>query len=562
MTAVHPTSFAMPQRAKRPRHPWLVPGVVVTAGLVLLPILTLAWISVTGSGEDWPHLARNVLPGAARNTLLLLGLVAFGTTLLGVAAATLIAGFDFPGRSIFAWLLVLPLAVPPYLAAYAFAEFFHFSGPVQSLLRALTGLGMNPRDNWFPDIRSTGGTALVMASVLYPYVYLTTRVVFLMQGRGIADVARTLGASPLRVFARVLLPLARPAIIAGVALVLMETLNDVGAAEYLGTRTLTIAVFQTWLNRGSLEGAAQIAMLMVVLVFGLIVLERWARRQRRVHNLRSTGLACPPPRIRLRGWKAPLAMVGLALPVLLGFGIPIAVFGRFALSRMDRLWSAQLRDAFLTTAGTAAFTALVTVTLALFLLCAIRVTRSRGIGWLSAVASLGYAFPGTILGLGLLWSLARFDNEVDALARSLLGTSTGLLITGSVGGIVIACTIRFLALAEGALRTGAEKLPPNLDEAARSLGRGPLATYRTVVLPLLGPAILSAAVLVFVDTAKELSATILLRPFGFNTLATLVYENASRGVVEDGALAALLIIATALVPVLLLARALARDRDV
>ncbi|MBE7183489.1 MAG: iron ABC transporter permease [Methylobacterium mesophilicum] len=546
-------------RPKRPRHVLASGLATLVAGLVLLPIVTLAWLAATGSGADWPHLAANVLPGAARNTLLLLAYVALGTAAIGVFAAWAVTSFEFPGRKVISWALVLPFAVPPYLAAYAFADFFHYSGPVQSTLRLLTG-PVPPRDNWFPDIRSVGGTALVMTSVLYPYVYLTTRVVFLMQGRNLADAARTLGAKPGRVFFHVLLPVARPAIVAGVVLVLMETLNDVGAAEYLGTRTLTIAVYATWLNRGSLEGAAQIATLMVVLVFALILAERWARRRQRFHAARATQASVRPPRIRLHGWRGPGVSALLLLPILLGFGIPLLVFGRFAWPRLDRLASPELLSAFATTAMIAAATALITIGTALILLNAARLGRSRRMSALVASASLGYAFPGIILGLGLLWALARFDNQVDALARAWFGVSTGLLLTGSVAGIVIACSVRFLALAEGSVRSGIEKLPPNLDEAARSLGRTPTQSAAAVLMPLLRPALLSAFVLVFVDAAKELSATILLRPFGFSTLATLVYENAARGVVEDGALAALLIIATALVPVMLLSRALSRDR--
>ena len=453
---------------------------------------------------------------------------------------------------------MLPLAVPPYLAAYAFGEFFTFTGPVQSAYRTILGF-QTAQDYWFPDIRSTGGAALVLTCVLYPYVYLTSRVVFLMQGRNIADVARTLGARPAKVFWRVLLPVARPAIAAGVALVLMETINDIGASEYLGVRTLTFSVFTTWLNRGSLEGAAQISIVMLMLVVALLLAEQYARRRQRFHNSRATQLRARPPRTRLSG----LAGAGTALlvlaPILLGFGIPLLIFGRYASNRLASLSEPALADALLNSVLTAGTTAAVTVVLALLLLNAMRLSRAPLVAVLVRFGSVGYALPGTILGVGLLFSLARFDNALDAFARANFGISTGLLLTGSAAAVVLACSIRFLALAEGAIRSGLEKLPPHLDEAARSLGRTPGHSAAAVLLPLLKPAIMTAAVLVFVDTVKELSATILLRPFGFNTLATLVYENASRGAVEDGALAALLIILTALAPVMLLSRALARD---
>ncbi|MDQ6435159.1 iron ABC transporter permease [Mesorhizobium sp. LHD-90] len=545
---------------RRIRHPLMLAAALAISAVVLTPIAALTVIALSGSGEDWPHLAANVLPTAAVTTAALIAMVSAGTALIGVTAAWLIVAFDFPLRRLASWALVLPLAVPPYLAAYAFGEFFLFTGPVQSALRAIFGFH-TPQDYWFPDLRTTPGAAFVLTSVLYPYVYLTSRFVFLMQGRNIGDVARTLGAGPARVFFRVLLPVARPAIAAGVVLVLMETINDIGVAEYLGVRTLTSAIYTTWINRSSLEGAAQLAMLMLLVVLALLACEQFARRLQRFHNARATQLKARPPRTKLKGFKGLTALAAVAAPVLLGFGVPLWVFGRYASRRLDYLINADLGKAFLNSVLTASVTALLTVSLALFLLYAVRVSRSAPMRSVVRVASVGYALPGTILGLGLLFSLAQFDNRIDAIAREYLGFSTGLLLTGSAAAVVLACTIRFLALAEGAVRSGIEKLPSNLDDAARSLGKSPLGSAVSILAPLLKPAILTALVLVFVDTVKELSATILLRPFGFNTLATLVYENASRAVVEDGAIAALLIIATATVPVVLLSRALARDQD-
>lgn len=548
-------------RVKGPRHPWLYGVALATCAIVLLPVFALIIIALTGTGEDWPHLARNVLPQATITTLLLLVLVGLSTAALGALSAWLVVAFELPFRKALSWALVLPLAVPPYLAAYAFGEFFHYSGPVQSLVRALFGF-QNIHDYWFPDIRSTGGAAFVMASVLYPYVYLTTRVVFLMQGRNIADVARTLGATRGKVFWRVLLPVARPAIVAGVALVLMEAINDIGASEYLGVRTLTFSVYATWLNRGSLEGGAQIALLMMVLITLILLAERAARSRQRFHDARGTQMRARPSRTQLSPPIRYLATAALLLPVLCGFGIPLFVFGGYASRRLEQIGSSALGEAFVNTVITSGAAACITVTVALLLLNARRLSRSQLMAVAVRLASIGYALPGGILGLGLLFVLARFDNTIDALFRNWFGISTGLLITGSAAAVVLACTIRFLALAEGAVRSGSEKLPPNLDEAARSLGRTPLRSATAVLLPLLSPAIFTALLLVFVDTVKELSATILLRPFGFNTLATFVYENASRGVPEDGAVAALLIIVTALVPVVLLSGALMRDREV
>ncbi|WP_157020303.1 ABC transporter permease [Mesorhizobium xinjiangense] len=547
-------------RTKRERHGGALAAAAAIALVVVLPIAALILIALSGSGADWPHLAENVLPRSSVTTLTLLVMVAALTASIGVVGAWLVVAYDFPLRRLLAWALVLPLAVPPYLAAYAFVEFFDFTGPPQTALRALFGFETG-RDYWFPDIRSTGGAAIVLSSVLYPYVYLTARVVFLMQGRNIADVARTLGARPLKVFLRILLPVARPAIVAGVSLVLMETINDIGAVEYLGVRTLTFSVYSTWLNRGSLEGAAQIATTMLALVLGLIFLEQWARRKQRFHGARSTHMKARPPRVALAGWRAWLATIAVLTPVLSGFGVPFYIFGGYVSRRLDQLLEPAILDAFLTSLATAGCTAVLTVLAALVLLNATRLSRATAVAAVVRLASTGYALPGTILGLGLLFVLTGFDNFVDGAAQRWFGTGTGLLLSGSAAAVVIACSVRFIALAEGAIRSGLEKLPPHLDQAARSLGRTPAGSAREVLLPLLRPAILTAAVLVFVDTVKELSATILLRPFGFNTLATYVYENASRGVIEDGAVAALLIILTALVPVVLLSRALMRDAE-
>lgn len=548
------------RRVRPARYPFARIATVAISAIVLLPVATLVAIALSGDARDWPHLATTVLPGAVTTTAYLLLLVSAGTASMGVTSAWLIVGYDFPLRRVFAWALILPLAVPPYLAAYAFAEFFHFTGPVQALLRAVFGF-TSIRDYWFPEIRSTPGAAVVLSCVLFPYVYLTSRVVFLLQGRNIADVARTLGAGPGKVFWRILLPVARPAIVAGTVLVLMETINDIGASEYLGVRTLTFSVFSTWLNRGSLEGAAQIAMVMLALVFVLLAVEQSARRRQRFHTGRATHMKARPPRVALHGARAFTATIAVALPVLFGFGIPIYVFGVYASRRLDRFFTPELGSALLNSVITATLTAALTIIVALVLLNAVRLIRTRPIGALVRLASIGYALPGTILALGLLFALARFDNAVDALARAILGMSTGLLLTGTSAAVVLACTIRFVALAEGAIRSGLEKLPAHLDEAARSLGQSPAQSAGRVLLPLLRPAMFTAAVLVFVDTVKELSATILLRPFGFNTLATSVYENASRAVVEEAAPAAILIILTALAPVVLLSNALASDKE-
>ncbi len=544
----------------RRRLSQIVPPAIVAA-TVLLPIATLFAVAASGTGTEWPHLIRNVIPQAISTTLVLLVLVALCTSVTGVLTAWAVNSYDFPFRKTLSWVLVLPMAIPPYLAAYAFTEFFGFTGPIQTLVRSIAGF-QTARDYWFPDIRSTAGAAFVLGSVLFPYVYLTTRVVFIMQGRNIADVARTLGASPVKVFLTILLPVARPAIIAGVALVLMETLNDIGAVEYLGVRTLTFSVYNTWLNRGSLQGAAQIACLMLILVMALIWAEQWARRRQRFHEARATQMRRHVPRAKLRGPRALALTVFCVLPVFAGFAIPVWVLGQYALRRLDQLSDPLLFEALRNSVLTALATAAITIVLSLVLTNSVRGDRSGRAKFLARAATAGYALPGTILGLGLLIALARADNVISDFSESLFGLSPGLMFTGTAAAIVYACSARFLAVADSSIHSALQKLPHDIDNASRVLGHTSAQTSRRILLPLLKPAIFTAGVIVFVDTVKELSATILLRPFGFNTLATLVYENASRGVVEDGANGALLIIAVAVVPVALLSRALVHDREV
>src|SRR5262245_56884951 len=358
-------------RVRRARHPLLVAAALAVSAIVLLPVLALTLIAMTGGGEEWGYLFATILPKAGVTTVRLLAIVAVATAAIGVAAAWLIVAFDFPFRRTLSWALVLPLAVPPYLAAYASAEFFLYTGPVQSLLRSVFGFP-TIRDYWFPDLRSTGGAAFVMASVLYPYVYLTTRIVFLMQGRAIADVARTLGASQAKVFWRVLLPVARPAIVAGGALVLMETINDIGASQFLGVQTLHGSIYSTRLNRNILQGGAEIALVMLILGLFLLVAEEQARARQRFHAARGTHLTARPQRIRLDGAWRVLVPVAVSLPILSGFGIPLYVFGSYAAKRLDRSLTPDLGGAFANSVMTAALTSVLTVGLALFLINAVR----------------------------------------------------------------------------------------------------------------------------------------------------------------------------------------------
>lgn len=530
---------------------------VAAAVIVVIPILSIFVIGFGSDPDTWQHVLTNVIPRAGARTFWLLLFTGIATAIFGIGSAWLVTTCDFPMRRFLSPALVLPLAIPSYLAAYAFGEFFDFTGPVQTAYRALMGY-RSARDYSFFDIRSLTGAVLVMSAVLYPYVYLACRSMFLMQGRAAADVARTLGASPFRVFWKIQVPMARPAIMIGLALVMMETLNDIGAVEYLGVQTLTFSIYDTWLNRGSLAGAAQIACVMLIFVVGLLWIERQARKQQRFTTHKTTAMVAKTVRVRLRGMRGLLATGFCLLPIILGFCIPVTVLGGFSLRRLDEFLEPRLLDALWHSVLVAGAAGIITVILAFLLTYAVRNDRSTLSRAASRVASLGYGIPGTVLGIGVLIPLAGFDNMLDGALRQWIGISSGLLLSGTGFAIVYAYSVRFLTMAEGTLDAGFQKLSPHLDMAARTLGRNSRQTLWQILLPNLKPAVLTAGLLVFIEALKELPATILLRPFNFNTLATLVYEDASRGMPQSASVAAMIIIVAGLLPVVLVSRSLDR----
>ena len=523
----------------------------LVALLVLLPLLALCAIAAEGSGDLWPHLIAYVLPAALTQTGLLLLGVGVSCLVVAVPCAWLVATCSFPGRRVFEWALLLPLAVPGYIVAFAYLDVLHPLGPVQGAVRFLLGYA-RPGDLRLPDVRSTAGCIFVLSAVLYPYIYLSARASFILQSAAALEVARTLGAGRLRAFYAVALPLARPAIVAGLILVLLETLGDIGASEFLGIRTLTVSIYATWVNRSNLPGAAQIALVMLVIVLGFILAERAARKSRRFVT---TGSVRPKPPTPLTGIAAAGAVLLCAVPVLLGFAVPML---HLAVSAVRRIMEAGLREQVFAEALTTAIIAIAATTLALGLGMLVTLAQRMGGGAPAAafarVSSLGYAVPGTVLAIGLLGPMAGFDNLLNSAMRSTFGISTGLLLSGSGAALVLALAIRFLAIPVGGIEAGYAKLSPHLDMAARSLGCTAPQTVRRVHLPLLRPAVATAALLVFVDAMKELPATLLLRPLGLETLATHIYGEAARGTYEDGALAALLIVVVGLGPVILLAR--------
>ncbi len=538
---------------------WLVGAIVLIATAPIFAILTIAF---QASDNIWPHLVSTILPRAAIDTALLLSGVGILTLATGTATAWLVTMYRFPASKFLSWALLLPLAMPTYIIAYSYVEILDFSGPVQTLLRDLMGW-RSSRDYWFPEIRSLPGAVFVIASVLYPYVYLTARSAFLAQSVCVLDVSRTLGAGPWDSFRQVAIPLARPALVAGVTIALMETLNDIGAVEYFGVRTLTVTIYTTWLGRGSLSGAAQLAVILLIVVMLLLWLERWSRRKQRFHHTSSKYHGLPTKRIA--GWRRVLATLFCLSPVLVGFVIPASLLGIYVYARIGEPPGVS----FLSLAGNSLFLSVVAAITAIFaglvLVYARRFIRWRPLHALTRLASIGYAVPGTVLAIGVLIPLAALDNYIDGWMKNLFGVSTGLLMSGTLFALVLTFTIRFLAISQGAIGAGLGKVSPNLSLAARTLGRSAGGTLRDVDLPLIRPAIITAALLVFVDAMKELPATLLLRPFNFDTLATHVYTYASIERFEDAALPALAIVAVGLVPVAILSATIGlsfrTDRD-
>ena len=526
---------------------------VGTALLALTPLASLAVIALGQTGDIWLHLVRYVVPVALLQTALLLAGVAAVTITIGVGAAWAVTTFQFPGRDTLTWMLALPLAIPTYIVAYIYVDLLGSYGPVQSAMRAAFGY-KTAAEYWFPSVRSLGGAILLMGLVLYPYVYLAARAMFQTQAAQFAEAARVLGARPFRLAMQISLPLARPAIAVGVALALLETLNDIGLSEYLGVQTLTLSIFTTWLNRGSLAGAAQIACVMLVFVAALIALERHGRRGRTFTAMTQQG-ARFSSRIVLKGGARWGAAILCFVPVVLGFLLPAGfLLYEVALRGLLVGFEPELIRPALTTIALAAVATALVLALGFAAVAATRYLRHPIIGACVNVAGIGYAIPGTVLALGLLTPLVLADEGFNFLSRALGGTGVGLLLAGSVAALIVAYVIRFLAIALGFAQAGFARISSDFDDVARMLGAGPATLARTIHWPLVRPAIWGAALLVFVDCLKELPATLLLRPLNVETLSTYIYQYATRGSFEEGSLAALIIILVGIPAVLLITR--------
>lgn len=537
------------QSVRRP-NPWSI-GAAIVAVLVLLPIVSVIWIAFHPSENIWPHLMATTLPRYMTTTVYLTLGVAVLSACVGTGAAWLVTMYRFPLSRALEWLLLLPLAIPAYVGAYALVDFLEYAGPVQGALRRIFGWS-SARDYAFPEIRSLGSAIIVLAAALTPYVFLMSRAAFREHSGSIYEVARALGAGPFERFLRVGLPMARPAIAAGTAIVMMETVSDYGTVSYFAVQTLTTGIFSTWLEAGNAGGAAQIASVVLLVVFLLLALEKSSRGKARFHG--SARQARPITAIRLDGWRGWAATALCAVPFVVGFVLPVTVIVHHAMGEPEQWAAAGLVSALKNTLTVAGLAALVTVTAALFMVYGVRLTGRALPRLLLPFTTLGYAAPGAVLGIGILFPLAAFDNVIADLIERVTGHEIGLLMTGSAFAIIFAYTVRFFAIAQGAADAAMGRVAPSLPMAARSLGQTLGGTLRRVYIPLIRGSVGTSLLLVFVDCVKELPATLLLRPFNYNTLATRVHEKASLEKLEQASPAALLVIAVGLIAVIIMAR--------
>lgn len=541
----------LPQRAVRLRFDRWSAGALVIAIIVVLPIAAVLWFALTPTDNIWPHLMATTFPRYLRNTVILMLSVGALTAVVGTMTAWLVTMYTFAGRRWLQWALLMPLAVPAYVGAYALVDFLEYAGPVQTALRGVMGWE-NAADYAFPAIRTRTAAAIVLSASLYPYVYLLARAAFREQSGAGFEVARALGVGPFGRFFRVGLPLARPAIAAGVAVVMMETVNDFGTVDYFAVQTLTTGIFTVWLQGGNLGGAAQLATCVLGMIVFLVVLEKVSRRKSKFFA--SVRGQRPVSRSALTRGQGVVAFVVCLVPVLVGFVLPVSVLSSHAFDARE-WFQLGLRKALWHTVTVAGGASVLTVLGGIFMVYGVRLSRRKLPKLLMPVTAIGYAAPGAVLGLGILVPLAALDNRVADGVLAITGYDPGLMLTGTAGVLVLAYVVRFFAIAQGAADAAFGRVSPSLPMAARSLGQTAGGALRRVYMPLMRASVGSALLLVFVDAVKELPATLLLRPFGYDTLATRVHAKASLENISEAAPAALMITLVGLVAVILLARA-------
>jgi iron(III) transport system permease protein len=526
--------------------------------LFSIPVLTVFGTSFqTDSGTGvWQHLLDTVLNDYISNSIILMLGVSIGTLFIGVTTAWLTSICDFPGRKLFQWSLLLPLAFPAYIIAYTYTGFLDFAGPVQTMLRELFNWGV--RDYWFPEVRSLTGAILMFSLVLYPYVYLLTRAAFLEQSTITMEASRSLGRGAWYSFFNVALPMARPTIIAGLSLALMETLADFGTVEYFGIPTFTTGIYRTWFGLGDSVAASQLSSLLLIFVSVLIVLERVSRKQSRFYQ--QSGKKSHNSRIKLTKSHALMAFLVCFIPLLFGFILPFIQLSVWSWETADEMLNSAFFKLALHSLELALFTSVFALMIALFMGYGQRLLPTPLVRLLIRITSLGYAVPGTVIAVGVLIPFTWLDNSIDNYSRVNFNYSTGLIFSGTFFALVFAYLVRFLSVSIGTVESALEKIKPSMDDAARSMGCGNFTMLRKIHLPIMKTSLITALLLVFVDILKELPATLLLRPFNFNTLAVRAYELAADERLQDAASASIMIVLTGIIPVILLSYSISKQK--
>lgn len=531
-------------------------GVFVLTLLFAIPVVVVFSSIFSDSGDVWQHLVDTVLSDYISNSMILMLGVSIGTLSMGVTTAWLTSLCEFPGRKFFQWALLLPLAVPAYIIAYTYTGMLDFTGPVQTSLREL--FDWSARDYWFPEVRSLSGAISMLSLVLYPYVYLLTRAAFLEQSSVTLEASRSLGMGAWKSFFNVALPMARPAIITGLSLALMETLADFGTVEYFGVPTFTTGIFRTWFGLGNATAASQLASLLLVFVFFLIMMERYSRRRARFHQ--QIGRQAHAQRIQLSSTKAAIAFIACLLPFLFGFGLPFAQLSVWAVETASEMINSDFYVLIFNSLSLAIGTSVIALILALFMAYGQRLHNNTFMKMMVRTASMGYAIPGTVIAIGVVIPFAWLDNRIDEWSSTQFDYSTGLIFSGTLFALIFSYLVRFLAVSVGTVDSSLGKIKPSMDDAARSMGMKLFQVLKRIHIPIMRTSLLTALLLVFVDILKELPATLLLRPFNFNTLAVRAYELAADERLADASSAAIMIVLVGLLPVILLSIAITKNR--
>jgi iron(III) transport system permease protein len=533
---------------------------IAVAAIAAIPVLAVIARGVApDAAQTWAHLADTVLADYVANTLILVAVVGLGAGIGGTATAWLIANRRFPGAALFEWALLLPLAMPAYVMAYAYTDFLQYAGPLQTALRE--AFGWSRGDYWFPDVRSVWGAAAMFIFTLYPYVYLLARTAFVERHPTLAEAARTLGLDRQQVFWRVELPLARPAIAGGIALALMETLADYGTVAYFAVDTFTTGIYRAWFSLGDRAAAAQLATALLGFIVAAVAIERYSRRAARVaagprERSHIVVLSTKPA---LQGVRAVLASAVCAIPLALGFVIPVILLLRLVVSG-DGLELSRFQDFAWNSFRVSALGAALAVGFAMLVAYAARLAPGAVTRVASQLLVLGYAVPGTVLAVGVLLPVGTLDEWLAETIRGATGTSPGLILTGTIFALLYAYSVRYFAVAWHGIEPGFARITPAMDQAARSLGANVGETLRRVHMPLLARSAAATFLLVFVDAMKELPATLVMRPFNFDTLATQTYQLARDERLSEAALPSLAIVVVGLAPLLLLSGAVGRNR--